>query len=589
MKTQKKLTIYSITFLMLSLLFTSCTDLEEVVLDEELGEQTADPEGVLASAYDRLGDKTFVDHGGVFALQEYTTDIAMLPTRGSDWGDGGKWRSMHEFTWAPDNGITTENWNYLTNGITRSLTAVESIYNSDASNKELFLAEARGLLAFYTYTTLDLYGQAPYRDPYGGEQTIQILQAADAIDDLIVEVEAILPDLAGLGEQSTYNGRFTKEAAYGLLATMYLNRAVFKDRYNSNSSFDFTQASLTSGSNDMEQVIKYTSLLIDSGKFALESNYFSNFSIDNGSSTEMIFAVIQEIEAVRSGDNDFGYVSVARNQRPSPANRGTNAACTTPEFFATWSGNESDPRFSRKYQYGDGTWFMNDGTDVSVPAEDFVPDSESNAWFHFNSGFLNGPQYGPVLDGNGGFIMTSDGRIEVSPLVMEKSTATPMDFTPELNFDNPAQAVFAQNQINRGVRIFKFEYDPENGNGNSKVDIPLYRLGGMFAMRAEAYFRNGQTGDALTDINTLRTSRTRESLFSNAPGEAITTLDETQLYKEIGFELYWELQRRPQMIRFGTFDVAYTAKPATEPFRRIFPIPQETMDVTKQFTQNSGY
>ena len=70
MKTQKKLNIYSITFVVLSLLFTSCTDLEEVVLDEELGEQTADPEGVLASAYDRLGDKTFVDHGGVFSLQE---------------------------------------------------------------------------------------------------------------------------------------------------------------------------------------------------------------------------------------------------------------------------------------------------------------------------------------------------------------------------------------------------------------------------------------------------------------------------------------------------------------------------------------
>ena len=339
----------------------------------------------------------------------------------------------------------------------------------------------------------------------------------------------------------------------------------------------------------MEQVIKYTSLLINSGKFALENNYFSNFSINNGSSTEMIFAVVQEIEAVRSGDNDFGYVSVARNQRPSPANRGTNAACTTPEFFATWSGNESDPRFSRKYQYRDGTWFMNDGTDVSVPAEDFVPDSESNAWFHFNSGFLNGPQYGPILDGNGGFIMTDDGRIAVSSLVMEKSTATPMDFTPELNFDNPAQAVFAQDQINRGVRIFKFEYDPENGNGNSKVDIPLYRLGGMYAMRAEAYFRNGQTGAALVDLNMLRTSRTREALFSNAPGEILTTLDEVQLYKEIGFELYWELQRRPQMVRFGTFDAAYTAKPATEPYRRIFPIPQETMDVTKEFTQNNGY
>ena len=113
----KKIKIAGIAFLLLNFLITSCTDLEEVVLDEELGEEVADPEGVLAAAYDRLGDKTFVDHGGVFALQEYSTDIAMLATRGSDWGDGGKWRSMHEFTWTPDNSIVTGNWNNLTNGI----------------------------------------------------------------------------------------------------------------------------------------------------------------------------------------------------------------------------------------------------------------------------------------------------------------------------------------------------------------------------------------------------------------------------------------------------------------------------------------
>ena len=183
----------------------------------------------------------------------------------------------------------------------------------------------------------------------------------------------------------------------------------------------------------------------------------------------------------------------------------------------------------------------------------------------------------------------SGDRIQVSPLYMEKSSATLMDFTPELNFDNPNQAVFAQNQINRGVRIFKFEFDPEQGNGTSGLDIPLFRLGAMSALRAEAYFRKGQTGLALADINTLRTSRNREGLYGNAPGNAIVSLDEQILYNEIGFEIYWEMRRRPQMIRFGTFDDAYTAKPVTEPFRRVFPIPQKTMDVTKEFKQNLGY
>ena len=166
-----------------------------------------------------------------------------------------------------------------------------------------------------------------------------------------------------------------------------------------------------------------------------------------------------------------------------------------------------------------------------------------------------------------------------------------MDFTPALNFDDPTQSVFAQNQINRGARCFKFEFDPEEGNGSSNVDIPLFRLGGIYTMRAEAYLRKGDNGSALADINKLRTSRTRESLFGNKPGTAITAINAEILYKEIGFELYWEMWRRPQMVRFGKFDLAQpgSAKPATQPFRRIFPIPQSTIDVTKEFTQNLGY
>lgn len=569
------------------LCFTGCTKLDEVVLDEVLGDDASSPAGALAAAYDRLGDRTFVDNGGVFSLQEYTTDVAMLPTRGSDWGDGGKWRSMKEFTWAPDNAIVTDNWNLLTNGITRSLTAIQSISNSDIPEKKLYLAEAKGLLAYYTYTTLDLFDQAPYRDAMDENAPLEIKHAATSIDELITEVEGLIPDLANLGEQSTHNGRFTKEAAYALLSNMYLNRAVYKNRYA--ASFNFTEPAVSGTETDMDRVIYYTTLLINNPKFHLNANYFNNFDITNSGGSELIFVVVQKIDNIRNGDNDFGYMCVERNQRPSPANRGTNGSCTTPEFYHSWDGNHDDPRFSRKYQYSsDGTWFMNDAPG-SVPATSIVANSNNLPWFHFNRGMMVGQQYGPKLTAAGGFEMTADGRIKVSELVMEKSTTTKMDFTPELNFDNPAQSVLAQNQINRGVRVFKFEYDPELDNGSSNVDIPLFRLGGIYTMRAEANLRKGLTAAGLADVNMLRTQRTRESLYANAPGVALTSIDEATLYKEIGFEMYWEMYRRPQMIRFGKFDLAYTAKPVTEPFRRVFPIPQSTMDVSKDFVQNMGY
>lgn len=573
---------------MLSTLVFSCTDLNEEVIDEVIGGASSNPESAMAAAYGQLANRTFTDHGNVFGLQEYPTDECMLPTRGSDWGDGGKWRALTEFTWGTNNAAVSGTWNNLTSGITKTLTAIESLEeNPDYTNYDLFLAEARGLLALYVYNTLDLFNQAPYRDPFTVGAPLEILQGETEIDNLISDVEAIIPSLANLGENQTYNGRFTKQAAYALLADMYLNRAVFKDRYNAGSSFNFTETAVDGDGNDMDKVIYYTSLLID-GDFNLESNYFDNFAIDNTNGSEIIFAVAQENDNIRSSDNDFAYMSTGRAQKQTPDNRGTNGSCVEPEFYYTWDGNHEDPRFHRYYQYSDGTWFMNDGTTGSVPAEDTRTDT--GKWrVHFNRGLQVGQQYGPTLDGSGGFNMTADGRIAISKLFMEKNATTPMDYTPDLDFNNPLEAVFSQDEINRGVRNFKWEFDPNYGNGNSAVDVPLYRLGGMYCMRAEAYFRKGETALALDDINMLRTSRTREALFGNAPGVAITSLDETTLYNEIGFEMYWEMYRRKQMIRFGTFDDAYTAKSATEPYLRVYAIPQATIDVTDEISQNFGY
>ncbi|MFT3920487.1 RagB/SusD family nutrient uptake outer membrane protein [Cloacibacterium sp.] len=565
----------------------SCTNLDERVIDEVLGSENADPESALSAAYGQLGDGTFVDHGNVFALQEYSTDEALLPTRGSDWGDGGKWRAMHEFTWDASNDVVKTTWNNLNLGITKSLTAIGSVEKSNIANKTLFLAEAKGLLAYYTYTTLDLFGQAPYRDPSNVNAPIEVRKADTSIDALITEVENIIPDLADIKSQNTHAGRFTKQAAYALLADMYLNRAVLKNK--TANTFNFTEKAISGTETDMDKVIQYTSQLINGGKFSLEANYFHNFDINNSDSKEMIFSVVQIKNTNRNSDNDFAYMSTERSQKPSPDNRGTNASCVTPEFYYTWNGNFDDPRFHRYYQYNDGTWFLNDGTDVSVPSTSKV-EGTGKPWFHFNRGLQVGQQYGPKILSTGNFDMTTDGRIKVFKLFTEKNTTLAADFTPELNFDKPSESVFTQSQINRGVRVFKFEFDPGYGNnGTSGVDIPLYRLGGIYIMRAEAYFRNGNITGALADINLLRTSRTREALFNNVPGKPLASLDATKLYNEIGYEMYWEMYRRKAMIRFGKFDLAGTAKPASQPYRRIFPIPQATIDASKEFSQNEGY
>jgi starch-binding outer membrane protein, SusD/RagB family len=588
-----------IWILPLILAFASCTNLNEVFLDEELSDVTATSESALSAAYNRMITDVFVDHGHLWGLQEYSTDEALLPTRGSDWGDGGVYRAIQEFTWGADNTLVSNNWSSLTNGVTRSLTAIETINNNSGdTNYSMYLAEAKALLYMYTYYTLDLYGQCPMKEPISSDDNVYVVHST-YIDTLITNVENIIPDLASLGDNSTYNGRFTKEAAYAFLAEMYMNRAVFKDRYNATSNFDFTEASVNNSSKtDMDMVAEYSSMLISSSKFSLEENYFDNFAIGNSDGSELIFTAPQHVDdGSVNGQNDFAYMPMERAQHPAEGLRGTNATCTTPEYYATWDDNQDDPRFVQKYEYDNGTWFYNNQTQsIPLTTMDYVEGQSNVLWFHFNRGFMVGQQYGPTYDSNSKYVRdTVDGVVcvKVSALKTDKNDSM-LVFTPNLDFSSGT--TLPQNKVHQGVRIFKFEYDPiDLSSSTSRVYIPIFRLGYIYTLRAEAYYRSGETQEALDDINMLRTSRTRaqpEDEGGDIAGKAISLNDltEERLYNEISYENYWEMKRRPQMIRFGTFDNAYTGKAKSDSFRRLYPIPQSVIDVSGDiFSQNEGY
>jgi hypothetical protein len=69
MKTKTFLSIKILTLFSFIFLLNSCTNLDEVLLDEQPSNGVSNPAGSLAAAYDRLGDGTFTDHGAVFAMQ----------------------------------------------------------------------------------------------------------------------------------------------------------------------------------------------------------------------------------------------------------------------------------------------------------------------------------------------------------------------------------------------------------------------------------------------------------------------------------------------------------------------------------------
>jgi len=109
-------------------------------------------------------------------------------------------------------------------------------------------------------------------------------------------------------------------------------------------------------------------------------------------------------------------------------------------------------------------------------------------------------------------------------------------------------------------------------------------------MRAEAKLRKGDNGGALADINMLRTSRNARPAQTPDP---LSVLDLNILFRESGFELYWEGLRRTNQIRFGRYEDSWTEKTDSDVNKRLFPIPQRAIDGASNeigfLVQNSGY
>ena len=86
--------------------------------------------------------------------------------------------------------------------------------------------------------------------------------------------------------------------------------------------------------------------------------------------------------------------------------------------------------------------------------------------------------------------------------------------------------------------------------------------------------RQGKNGDQY--VNIVR-SRAKVSPFNN------TSLK--QVLAERGREMFCEGHRRQDLIRFGEFTKAWWEKPASDPKRVIFPIPQWAIDANPNLAE----
>jgi len=92
----------------------------------------------------------------------------------------------------------------------------------DPALKERTLAEIRGIRAFWYYILIDYFGNAPLVSDYESTELPGMSTRAQLYEFVVTELNDIKDVLRDDVTSESY-GKFTKGAAYTLLAKMYLN------------------------------------------------------------------------------------------------------------------------------------------------------------------------------------------------------------------------------------------------------------------------------------------------------------------------------------------------------------------------------
>lgn len=580
MKNKKIFIILTISLL----LNWSCTDLNEEVLDESLtgSGQAKAISGAIAPAYGQISSTWY--HTNYYGLQLLASDEAILPYRGgTDWYDGGKFLATHAHTITPTNDLVTSSWNELTKNISRTLSAIEVLTplaksgNAEAAGA---LYEMKALRAYLNMLSLDSWGLIFKKE--ASSDVSEVLRGQDAVD----YIESELLSVVNVINKDLGPGRMTQNAVWGFLARLHLNAAVYRDPYGKPNF----------STEDMDKVITYTDNIIKSGKHSLSPEYFDLFNDDNHTNTELIFALDQR-GVLKDENNRWAYWSVPGSMFPRPESiqaDGTDGPAITSDFYQTWvdaygsvDPAKADPRF---YQ-----------NNAKVPAElkdltGFSPLNDENHYYCVNAekfeidrGILRGVQWAARKDANGAFY-TCDGGYRIYPVKQIKGNGPDknvgyVDLTLKVDFTNEGRLHHSGFRVSK----YQFSHSSPDGNNYSSVDIVLLRYAEIYMMRAEAKLRKGDNAGALSDVNTVRASRTARAPIA----AALTAMNLDILYRELGFEFYWEGLRRTNQIRFGHYEDSWTEKTDKDVNSRLFPVPQVAIDGASNtpgyLSQNSGY
>jgi hypothetical protein len=535
-----------------------CTKLDENLNSTLTNQQTADALGasgtglLLKTAYNDLA-APFNDVEQLINLTGNSSDESLVPTRGGDWDDNGKWRATHAHTWNADLAACLLTFNSLNK------------INFDATNVLAFnptpqqAAEARFIRAYALYNILDLFGQYPFRNP--GDNLLnapEVKTGAAAIDFIISELNAILATVPAAG--ANINFRANPDAVRMLLMRCYLNKGAFANR-----------AAPTFADADMQQVITLGNAIMTSGRYSYTPNYFDNFTPDNQTKTREAIWAYDNTSGVSAASLDvksFWFRTLHYNSYdPKAPNAGWNGFSTVAEFYNS---------------------FGIAGTPTQTPTDTLL---DQRIGGRFKPGITDVPGSGlrPGLLIGQQFDNLGNKKHYRNWVAADGPNAKLLSFTPNIaaNMIETTPGILETT----GIRVMKYSPDFAQYDGAAGNDVIIFRYADVALMVAEAMMRKAapDNAGALAIVNTLRAARGAAALPSMTLNSTTNTYAPLTLLAERGREMYWEYVRRTDLIRFGVFTVLWPYKTADAAKNLVFPIPSQALAANPNLKQNTGY
>ena len=525
----------------LILVGSSCTELTETPHDALTPDNAFKTEEEIlagvAAVYAQLRPSEWV---GYITLQDLTTDVSIVPTRGSDWYDNGQWLDLHRQTFTANSAGTlafvSGAWNDSFSGVAKANLMIDVIEKSalEQTRKDSVLAELRTLRAWYYYMLLDLFGGAPplvtstELKQHPSSTKPELFQF---IEQELTQSAASLP----VTRPASSYGRITRGAANAILASLYINAGVFNRSTGvSTTGYNSCSGVTVSGNRTACQAaIDAANAVINSGAYSLAQPWATNFGHDNHTSPENIFVIVYTPE----GSQGLGANWPMRTLHYNQLNTG---------WGSPWNGFATIAETYQQFEAGDerrGMWLAGQARS-------------------FETGQ-------PVND----------------------RTGNPLIFTTEIPDANAANEA-------HGVRFNKFPPIPSAATGSGHPnDFTYFRLAEMSLIKAEAMNELGQAG-ALTELNRVRTLRYPTSPVAAAPGQQMRDA----ILRERLLEFAGEGKRRADLIRHGKF-LTWTESsangvcganpaagcPARAAHRILFPVPVTQLGSNPNLVQNPGY